>query len=83
MAPDVVRLKTRPEFLRVAGGRRKWVTPGVIVQARRRDACSRGNTLQGGAARDTIPCHDFPRLHLLVLSSLFECIQDTRLIPDA
>ena len=38
MAPAVGRLKTRPEFLRVAQGRRKWVTPGVIVQVRRRAA---------------------------------------------
>lgn len=27
------RLKKRPEFLRVAAGRRKWVTPGLILQA--------------------------------------------------
>jgi ribonuclease P protein component len=26
------RLKTRPEFLRVARARRKWVTPGLILQ---------------------------------------------------
>ena len=32
----VGRLNRRPEFLRVAGGRRKWVTPGLILQARRR-----------------------------------------------
>ena len=31
------RLRTRPEFLRVAAGRRKWVTPGLILQARRSD----------------------------------------------
>jgi ribonuclease P protein component len=30
------RLKRRSEFLRVAGGRCKWVTPGLILQARRR-----------------------------------------------
>lgn len=33
---SVGRLKRRPDFLRVAGGCRKWVTPGLIVQARRR-----------------------------------------------
>ncbi len=27
------RLKKRPEFLRVAAGRRKWATPGLILQA--------------------------------------------------
>ncbi|MDX1710768.1 MAG: ribonuclease P protein component [Rhodovibrionaceae bacterium] len=34
--PRLGRLKTRPEFLRVAAARRKAVRPGVIVQARRR-----------------------------------------------
>jgi ribonuclease P protein component len=29
----VGRLKRRPDFLRVAGGRRKWVAPGLILQA--------------------------------------------------
>lgn len=34
MAPVTVeRLKTRRDFLRVAGQRRKWVTPGLILQA--------------------------------------------------
>ena len=31
------RLKRRPEFLAVAGVRRKWVAPGLILQARRHD----------------------------------------------
>ena len=31
------RLKRRPEFLAVAGERRKWVSPGLILQARRHD----------------------------------------------
>ena len=35
----VGRLKRRPDFLRVAGGRQKWVAPGLILQAlRQRDA---------------------------------------------
>jgi ribonuclease P protein component len=29
----VERLKRRPDFLRVAAGRRKWVAPGLILQA--------------------------------------------------
>jgi ribonuclease P protein component len=33
----VGRLTKRPEFLRVAAGRQKWVTPGMVVQARPRD----------------------------------------------
>jgi ribonuclease P protein component len=37
----VGRLKRRPDFLRVAGGRQKWVAPGLILQAlRQRDADS-------------------------------------------
>jgi ribonuclease P protein component len=31
------RLKRRPEFLRVAATRRKFVAPGLILQARRHD----------------------------------------------
>jgi len=33
MYRKIGRLKRRPEFLRVAGTRRKWVTPGLILQA--------------------------------------------------
>ena len=33
----VKRLKRRREFLRVQGAARKWVAPGLIVQARRRE----------------------------------------------
>lgn len=38
MAVRAERLKRRADFLRVAGVRRKWVTPGVIVQAARAPA---------------------------------------------
>ena len=34
--PTVGRLKTRPQFLRVAAAKRKWVAPGLILQAARR-----------------------------------------------
>ena len=34
MNQALVRLKRRQEFLRVAGARRKWVAPGLILQAR-------------------------------------------------
>lgn len=33
----VGRLTRRPEFLAVAGSRRKWATPGLILQARAHD----------------------------------------------
>ena len=35
MKVAVTRLKRRQEFLRVAGSRRKWVAPGLILQVRR------------------------------------------------
>ena len=33
MTMAVGRLKRRAEFLRVAGGRRRWATPGLVLQA--------------------------------------------------
>ena len=55
----VGRLTKRPEFLRVAAGRRKWVTPGMVVQARSRDeappasAAAALNASEGAARTDT------------------------------
>jgi ribonuclease P protein component len=40
MKPEIRRLKTRPDFLRVAAARRKKVTPGLILQAARRTGAS-------------------------------------------
>jgi ribonuclease P protein component len=40
MRPRLGRLKARPEFLLVAGKGRKWTTPGLILQARRREAAA-------------------------------------------
>ncbi len=37
MPAAVPRLKRRSEFLRVAGTRKKWVTPGLILQIRNCD----------------------------------------------
>ena len=36
MMPIIGRLRTRPDFLKVAAEGAKWVTPGLILQARRR-----------------------------------------------
>lgn len=49
MNQALVRLKRREEFLRVAGARRKWVTPGLILQARPADSPARGLPGKGGA----------------------------------
>lgn len=35
MTPTIGRLKTRPEFLKVAAARCKWVAPGLILQVLR------------------------------------------------
>ncbi|MEQ8665223.1 MAG: ribonuclease P protein component [Rhodospirillales bacterium] len=42
MSPSLCRLKRRSEFLRTAAAGLKWVTPGVIVQARQREADGEG-----------------------------------------
>jgi ribonuclease P protein component len=55
----VGRLTKRPEFLRVAAGRQKWVTPGMVVQARSRDeappasAAAALNASEGAAETET------------------------------
>jgi len=37
MAVVIERLKRRPDFLRVANGRQKYVTPGLVLQMRQRE----------------------------------------------
>ena len=44
----VGRLKRRPDFLRAAAGRRRWVAPGLILQAL-------GRSADGGTADDGPP----------------------------
>lgn len=60
MAPVTVeRLKTRRDFLRVASQRRKWVTPGLILQAapmpRAADSSATGDTAGPATGPDTEP----------------------------
>ena len=50
MAAAIPRLKRRPEFLRVAGAKRKWVAPGLILQARRHGS---GDRRRGGIHEET------------------------------
>lgn len=47
--PSLARLTRRSEFLRTASARKKWVTPGVIVQARARQP---GEALAAGGDDD-------------------------------
>ncbi len=48
MMPNIGRLRTRPEFLKVAAEGAKWVTPGLILQARRRPPPAAVSTGVGG-----------------------------------
>lgn len=43
--PSLTRLKKRREFLAVAGARRKWATPGMVVQVRKRPPGEIGDDL--------------------------------------
>ena len=50
--PVVGRLKKRPDFLKVAAARTKWVTPGLILQARQREPQDRPVPGRNGERRD-------------------------------
>ena len=43
MGSPLMRLKIRSDFLRVQRTERKWVTPGLILQARSHDSGERSN----------------------------------------
>jgi ribonuclease P protein component len=59
MPTTLGRLKKRPDFLRVAGLRRKWATPGLILQAA---PVPPAETEQAGAEADAI-CVGLTRCH--------------------
>ena len=46
MGVAVARLKRRADFLKVAAARKKWVAPGLIVQARVREPDAREGNVQ-------------------------------------
>jgi ribonuclease P protein component len=48
MMPIIGLLRTRPDFLKVAAEGAKWVTPGLILQARRRPPPAAPSTGVGG-----------------------------------
>ncbi|MHA1599785.1 MAG: ribonuclease P protein component [Alphaproteobacteria bacterium] len=54
MVPVVGRLRKRPEFLKVAAARTKWVTPGLILQARQRSPQDRPIPGLTGERRDPV-----------------------------
>ena len=54
MMPIVGRLRTRPDFLKVAAEGAKWVTPGLILQARRRPPLAAASTGVGGTGKAAV-----------------------------
>ncbi|MBL4905943.1 MAG: ribonuclease P protein component [Sneathiella sp.] len=48
MPTGVERLKKRADFLRVAAVRRKWATPGIVLQAARDISCVDAGPLRVG-----------------------------------
>ncbi|MBK1696726.1 ribonuclease P protein component [Rhodovibrio salinarum] len=77
----VGRLTKRPEFLRVAAGRRKWVTPGMVVQARARheappaSAVAALNASEGAAETDSAGP---PRVGITVSRKVGNAVQRNR-----
>jgi ribonuclease P protein component len=63
MMPTVGRLKTRPQFLKVAAARRKWATPGLVLQAARR-AQNRDRTPEGTAQPAEKPDTEEPEVRV-------------------
>ncbi len=53
MMPIIGRLRTRPDFLKVAAEGAKWVTPGLILQARRRPPPAAVGTGVAGTGKAT------------------------------
>jgi len=47
MGPHIERLKTRPEFLRVAATRKKWAAPGLILQVKSHPADGQATPTDG------------------------------------
>ena len=77
----VGRLTKRPEFLRVAAGRQKWVTPGMVVQARPRDeappasAAAALNASEGAASTERAGP---PRVGITVSRKVGNAVQRNR-----
>ncbi len=55
MTPSLRRLRKRPEFLQVARARHSWVTPGLILQARRHGPADTAPAPAAGRPQPTGP----------------------------
>ncbi|MFQ6017321.1 MAG: ribonuclease P protein component [Kiloniellaceae bacterium] len=76
MMPIVGRLKKRPDFLKVAAARSKWVTPGLILQARRRTP--RGDVSSRRLAPRAAEGHDAVRVGFTVSRKIGNAVQRNR-----
>lgn len=80
MAPAILRLKRRVEFLRVAGSGQKWVSPGLILQARRRGKPSptAGSVRPEGETRPGWPTPNDVRLGFTVSKKVGNSVERSR-----
>jgi ribonuclease P protein component len=81
MMPALRRLKTRPEFLKVAATGAKWVTPGLVLQARQRPAARPRETAPQGAASEGTPSEaeaEQPRVGFTVSRKVGNAIRRNR-----
>ncbi|MFQ5774039.1 MAG: ribonuclease P protein component [Kiloniellaceae bacterium] len=76
MMPIVGRLKKRPDFLKVAAARAKWVTPGLILQARPRPR--REPTTAGKSAREKPGEADAVRVGFTVTRKIGNAVRRNR-----
>ena len=73
MSPAILRLKRRVEFLRVASSGHKWVSPGLILQARRR-----GSPPTAGSVRSGWPTANDVRLGFTVSKKVGNSVARSR-----
>ena len=64
MSGTLARLKRRADFLSVAAARKKWVAPGLIVQARRRASEDDEGSESAGGKRRTKTKSDASRVRV-------------------
>ena len=79
--PALRRLKTRPEFLKVAATGAKWVTPGLVLQARQRPAVRPRETAPQGASSEGTPSEaeaEQPRVGFTVSRKVGNAIRRNR-----
>lgn len=76
---EIGRLTKRPEYLRVAAARRKWVTPGMVVQALPRERTDTDRAGEGsGGVPSTCVTADCARLGITVSRKVGNSVRRNR-----